>query len=147
MSSSDYKDPCGQDHYRVSWSQEDNMIGPLEGERNTKRVNLEGRSWPRVDKPCWFLTQIRTAEAEEDHCYADKAQRLGVSLGRPGAAGNSGNLSTNTKKCSHLLTTALPPQSSSHSSLSHATPWLSYILFPGPQHCLILGVEWPEKLL
>lgn len=77
MFSSGYKDPCGWGHYRASRPQEDSMIGPLEGERNTKQVNLEGRSWSRVDMPCWFLTQILRAEAEEDRPYLDKGQQLG----------------------------------------------------------------------
>lgn len=43
-SSSGYKGPYGWDHYRVSWSQEDSMIGPLKEERDTKQVNPEGRN-------------------------------------------------------------------------------------------------------
>lgn len=77
MFSSGYKDPCGWGHYRASRPWEDSTIGPLLGERNTKQVNLEGGSWSRVDKPCWFLTQILRAEAEEDRPYLDKGQQLG----------------------------------------------------------------------
>lgn len=43
--SSGYKGLCEWYHYRVSWPQEDSMKGSLEGERNTKQVNLEGRHW------------------------------------------------------------------------------------------------------
>lgn len=43
-SSSGYKGPWGWDHYRVSWPQENSMIGPLKGERDTKQVNPEGRN-------------------------------------------------------------------------------------------------------
>lgn len=43
-SSSGYKGPCGWDHYRVSWPQEDSMIGPLKEERDTKQVNPEDRN-------------------------------------------------------------------------------------------------------
>lgn len=42
-SSSGYKGPCGWGHYRVSWPQEDSMIGPLKKESDTKQVNREGR--------------------------------------------------------------------------------------------------------
>lgn len=55
-SSSGYKGPCDWDYYRVSWPQEDSMIGPLKEERDIKQVNLEGRSQGRVDKSCWVLT-------------------------------------------------------------------------------------------
>lgn len=132
MSSSGYKDPRGWDHYRVSWPQEDSMLGPLEGEKNPKQVNLEGRNWSRVDKPCWFLTQILPAEAEEDRYHPGKGQRLGGYLWAGLLLRGTQDPSAHTQRSTFTSTTTLPPRSSPHSSLSHAPPWLSHILFPGP---------------
>lgn len=121
------------------------MIGPLKEERDTKQVNLEGRKQGRVDKSCWVLTQI-PAEAEEDRHYLNKRQRLEVSLGRPGAAGiqatsAQAQRSTFTKdNCfdSKVLTT-FQSLTCSALALTHTVP--------RSRHCLILAVEWPEKLL
>lgn len=80
-----------------------------------------------VDKSCRVLAQIY-AEAEEDRHYLNRRQRLEVSL----ALREFRQHQHKHKEALSLKTTALLPPSSPHSSLSHAPPRLSHILFPDP---------------